>query len=157
MRSVIALILYSFCNVADAKVAVFWQNGFPTVSGQPISRQALGRAFKGEEPEFLDLRGLEGANTLAEADLLVMPYGSAFPVEAWTNIHGYLKRGGNLLVIGGQPFRVPVSAVKAISWKANRRTRTLVNSVSCTPMRRLKKTAEPSSGSRDIAFCLPLS
>ncbi len=111
MRYVITLVLFSFCKLADAKVAVFWQNGFPTVSSQPISRQALERAFKGEEPVFVDLQGLKSANLPAEADLLIMPYGSAFPAEAWSSIHGYLKRGGNLLVIGGQPFRVPVSTV----------------------------------------------
>src|SRR4051794_8291622 len=111
MRYVIALLLFSFCKVASAKVAVFWENGFPTVRSQPISRQALERAFLGEEPVFVDLQGLKGGNVLEQADLLVIPYGSAFPVDAWTSIHGYLKRGGNLLVIGGQPFRVPVSAV----------------------------------------------
>jgi hypothetical protein len=31
MRSAITLILFSFCKVASAKVAVFWENSFPTV------------------------------------------------------------------------------------------------------------------------------
>ena len=48
---------------------------------------------------------------LAGAGLLVLPYGSAVPVEGWSAIQGYVRGGGNLLVLGGQPFRVPVSQV----------------------------------------------
>ena len=36
--------------------------------------------------------------------LLVLPYGSAFPEEAWPSIHAFLQHGGNLLVLGGRPF-----------------------------------------------------
>ena len=36
--------------------------------------------------------------------LLVLPYGSAFPEQVWPDIYAYLQRGGNLLVVGGQPF-----------------------------------------------------
>jgi hypothetical protein len=50
-------------------------------------------------------------DALANVDLLVLPYGSAFPVEAWKSIERYLDGGGNLLVIGGQPLRVPVNLV----------------------------------------------
>src|SRR5207245_2951699 len=39
-----------------------------------------------------------------------LPYGSAVPVDAWPSIHAYLQTGGNLLILGGQPFRVPVTA-----------------------------------------------
>jgi Beta-galactosidase len=38
------------------------------------------------------------------ARLLVLPYGSAFPEEAWPEIFGFLQNGGNLLVLGGRPF-----------------------------------------------------
>jgi hypothetical protein len=110
MRYVTSILLFVFCTAASARVVVFWQNGFPTVGSQPVSRQALERAFKGEEPAFIDVQGLNGANALAEADLLVMPYASAFPPEAWSSIRGYLRHGGDLLVLGGQPFHVPVSA-----------------------------------------------
>ena len=43
------------------------------------------------------------------ADLLVLPYGSACPTDAWNAIRTYLHAGGNLLVIGGQPLHVPVT------------------------------------------------
>jgi len=45
-------------------------------------------------------RALQSADT----HLLVLPYGSAFPEAAWSDIQQYLQRGGNLLVIGGRPF-----------------------------------------------------
>src|SRR5208283_1517545 len=47
----------------------------------------------------------------AGADLLVLPYGSAAPADAWSAILTYLRNGGNLLVLGGQPLRVPVTRV----------------------------------------------
>jgi hypothetical protein len=36
--------------------------------------------------------------------LLILPFGSAFPEAAWSAIHAFLARGGNLLVVGGRPF-----------------------------------------------------
>jgi hypothetical protein len=36
--------------------------------------------------------------------LLILPYGSAFPEAAWSEIQAFLSRGGNLLVLGGRPF-----------------------------------------------------
>jgi hypothetical protein len=92
----------------QAKVVVFWQPGFPTVASQPVGRATLDRAFNGLEAVFVGEALLSAPATLSEADLLVLPYGSAIPVEAWKSIQSYLQGGGNLLVIGGQPLRVPV-------------------------------------------------
>ena len=36
--------------------------------------------------------------------LFILPYGSAFPESAWSDIQSFLRRGGNLLVLGGRPF-----------------------------------------------------
>ena len=36
--------------------------------------------------------------------LCILPYGSAFPEDAWPELFSYLQRGGNLLVLGGKPF-----------------------------------------------------
>ena len=94
-----------------AKVVVFWQAGFPTVASQPIDRANLGKALEGLEPVFADEASLSALDTLSSADLLVLPYGSAVPVEVWKSIERYLDGGGNLLVIGGQPLRVPVRLV----------------------------------------------
>ncbi len=92
----------------SAKVVVFWQDGFPTIASQPIGHDTLSKALDG--PVFAGVEGLRDPAVLAGADLLVLPYGSAFPAEDWTAIRDYLRGGGNLLVLGGQAFRVPVAA-----------------------------------------------
>ena len=92
----------------SAKVIVFWQPGFPFVDSQPVERVSLQHALDGLQPEYADLAALRDAKVLDAADLLVLPYGSAFPADAWATIAHYLAGGGNLLVLGGQPFRVPV-------------------------------------------------
>lgn len=94
-----------------AKVVVLWQPGFPTIASQPIERTSLDKALEGLEPAFEDETTLAAPDSLAAADLLVLPYGSAVPVAAWKSIERYLDAGGNLLVIGGQPLRVPVNLV----------------------------------------------
>jgi hypothetical protein len=96
----------------QAKVVIFWQPGFPTVASQPVDRATLDKALLGLEPVFADEAGLAAPETLSNADLLVLPYGSAVPVAAWKSMERYINAGGNLLVIGGQPLRVPVSLVK---------------------------------------------
>jgi hypothetical protein len=95
----------------DAKTVVLWQAGFPTVASQPIDRATLDKALDGLEPVFADVESLAAQETLSNADLLVLPYGSALPVEAWKGIERYMNAGGNLLVIGGQPLRTPVTLV----------------------------------------------
>jgi len=94
-----------------AKTVVFWQAGFPTVASQPIDRATLDKALTGLDPLFADVESISAPETLSNADLLVLPYGSALPVEAWKGIERYLNAGGNLLVIGGQPLRTPISLV----------------------------------------------
>jgi Beta-galactosidase len=91
-----------------AKVVVFWQPGFPTVGSEPIDRQALTRALDGMDASFADLNALKTAGALDQADLLVLPYGSAVPVDAWSAVERYLHGGGSLLILGGQPLQVPV-------------------------------------------------
>ena len=112
-RTLWILFAVSFVSVQlQAKVVVFWQPGFLTVASQPVDRASLDKALQGLEPVFADEADLVAPETLSNADLLVLPYGSAVPVEAWRNIKRYLDAGGNLLVIGGQPLRVPVGLVK---------------------------------------------
>src|SRR5581483_10502101 len=56
------------------------------------------------------LWGMEAMKGLdpARVELLVLPYGSCFPKDAWVPILEYLKKGGNLLALGGRPLEVPV-------------------------------------------------
>jgi hypothetical protein len=111
MRKLLAhfsILLVSVC-ASFAKVAVFFQPGFPTVESEPFSRATLDKALEGMDPAFLDLQALKNGSSLSTAELLVLPYGSAVPSDAWTNIHTFVEHGGSLLILGGQPFRVPVT------------------------------------------------
>lgn len=92
-----------------ARTVVFWQPGFPTVASQPIEQSSLLQALNGMDAQFADVKGLNEPATLSGADLLILPYGSAVPAGAWKAIEDYLHEGGNLLIVGGQPLRVPVT------------------------------------------------
>jgi len=106
--AVIAIAVLSSA-LLHAKTVVFWQPGFPTVASEPVERAALEQALAGMDPQLADLKSLNDPATLAGAGLLILPYGSAVPAAAWKPIEGYLHEGGNLLILGGQPFRVPVN------------------------------------------------
>ena len=106
---VILLALLSLPIALHARVVVFWQPGFPTVASQPLDRPTLEQALAGLDPVFADESALDRPDTLRAAELLVLPYGSAVPVQSWKTIDAYLNAGGNLLILGGQPLRVPVT------------------------------------------------
>lgn len=89
------------------KVAVFWEEVFPFLETTPITRATLQRATGGDAA-FLDASQLIAGLNAGQYDLLVLPYGSAFPVEAWGAIYSYLQSGGNLVNLGGRPFHIPV-------------------------------------------------
>ncbi len=92
----------------SAKVVVFWQEGFPAVESEAPPRDALEHALGSMQPVFAGVGDLARPETLRGADLLVLPYGSAFPTEAWSQIQQYIRSGGHLLNLGGRPFFVPV-------------------------------------------------
>ena len=91
-----------------AKVVVFSQPGFPTIASDPIDRATLTRALDGMNPAFLDLAAINTHGAFDGASLLILPYGSALPVDAWPAIQQYLHSGGNLLILGGLPLQVPI-------------------------------------------------
>jgi hypothetical protein len=103
-------LLLNVAFALDAKVVVFWEEGFPAVESQPVSRETLGRALQSLGPvSFASLDDLARPETLRGADLLVLPYGSAVPVDGWGTILAHLQAGGNLLTLGGRPLYVPVA------------------------------------------------
>ena len=104
----ILLVLFSFSSPITAKVVVFYQGGFPTVDSQPIQQETLRTALGEMQPLFAGIEELKKPETLRDADFLVLPYGSAFPADAWKQISTYLQEGGNLLTLGGRPLLVPV-------------------------------------------------
>jgi len=110
MRTIAKIILALCISISAAygKVVVFWQDGFPTLESQPVPQETLRNALDGLQPEFTSLDELIKPATLHGAELLVLPYGSAVPTDAWAAVQEYLQAGGNLLVLGGRPLTIPV-------------------------------------------------
>ena len=101
MRSwlIFSSLLLSWICPVYGKVVVFWQEGFPAVETQPLARQTLNEALQNMQPGFASIDEMK-LETLKDAELLVLPYGSAFPAETWKTILSYLEQGGNLLNLG---------------------------------------------------------
>jgi hypothetical protein len=93
------------------RALVFRAAGFPTVDAPAIDDSVLDTAFSGLPVDRAsNVNELVTRLVLRDVDVLVLPYGSAFPVEAWPRIRSFLKRGGGLAVLGGAPFHEPVRA-----------------------------------------------
>lgn len=88
-----------------AAVVVFWEDTFPAADSPAPRRGQLEALLRGAE--FAGAQHLGEALRAGETRLLVLPFGSAFPETQWPAISAYLERGGNLLVLGGQPFTRP--------------------------------------------------
>ena len=97
-----------------ARLAVFRAPGFPTIDAQPIAASTLERALAGLPATVFDSpEALASGLSLAQAEVLLLPNGSAFPLEAWPAIRGFVKAGGGLVVLGGAPFEQPVLRLAA--------------------------------------------
>ena len=111
-------ILFFLQSIADAhnrihgpgkKVACFMADNFPTVDAPGIDPAMLKESLQDCDVEYF--KSIESINTNLTADrfsVLVLPYGSAFPVDAWQTIQSFISHGGSLVVFGGYPFHQPV-------------------------------------------------
>ncbi|NIR46841.1 MAG: hypothetical protein GWN99_20320, partial [Gemmatimonadetes bacterium] len=97
------------------RVALFRQSDFPSIDGIAIDPSELRAALDGLRVTYLDVEGLSRLDPAA-FDVLVTPYGSAFPKPAWSHLHAYLNGGGNWVNLGGAPLAVPVRRESG-SWK----------------------------------------
>jgi hypothetical protein len=87
---------------APSVVVVFRETGFPAADSASPSPEELQKLFAGAH--FASADELRTELNFSTTRVLVLPYGSAFPEEAWSDIFGFLQRGGNLMVLGGMPF-----------------------------------------------------
>jgi hypothetical protein len=87
---------------APSVVVVFRETGFPAADSASPSPEELQKLFVGAH--FASADELRTELSFSTTRVLVLPYGSAFPEEAWSDIFGFLQRGGNLMVLGGMPF-----------------------------------------------------
>jgi hypothetical protein len=101
-RYLLAGVLVFLPSCSFAKTVVFWQPGFPAADSPAPDEATLRAAFA--DAAFADAAQLPDALAGNGADLLVLPYGSAWPEADWAAILKYLDRGGNLIVLGGKPF-----------------------------------------------------
>jgi hypothetical protein len=106
MLGISAILLFLFSELAAGQdkpaVVILAEPGFPAADSTVASPQQLAGWVPGAQLVSVEqLRQLLNSPTTA---LLILPYGSAFPEEAWPEIHQFLQRGGNLAVLGGQPF-----------------------------------------------------
>ncbi|HVN48064.1 MAG TPA: beta-galactosidase [Bacteroidota bacterium] len=101
-----------------SKTIVFYEKNFPAVDNGSINRNVLEDALSALHPQFIDLAELLKKNSLDDCTLLVLPYGSAFPADAWATLQAYVTHG-NLLVLGGTPFFVPVRKINS-EWQIER-------------------------------------
>ena len=92
-----------------SRVAVLWEPDFRAYEGcGDIPRETLQAALDNFTVEFLGERDLIAQLDATRFDLLVTPYGSAFPKRIWNTLLKYLRAGGNWLNIGGIPLSRPV-------------------------------------------------
>ncbi len=93
------------------RIAVFYESSFPAADGIAVDRQTLQDATKGFDSEFLGVEDLVKRLSTSNFDLLLNPYGSTFPKQAFDRISGFLADGGNWVNLGGSPFSLPVDRV----------------------------------------------
>ena len=108
VKSAIIMTLLLFCcSIAFAaqtspSIIVLSEAGFPAADTAAPSQNQLKNIFPAAH--FVSVNQLETALNKDQPRLLVLPYGSAFPEQSWPSIFHFLQTGGNLLVLGGQPF-----------------------------------------------------
>ena len=95
-----APVLLQAQNFSDT---VIWsESGLPSADSAVAAPTQLQQIFP--QARIASTEGLPGQLQDANTHLLILPQGSVVPEAAWSSIHSYLRRGGNLLVVGGQPF-----------------------------------------------------
>lgn len=108
-----AAVLTSLPGIINAQatptIAVFREHGFPRIQSADINLEFA--------VTYLSEAELIARLNTRHFNLLINPYGSAFPKRAWNAILKYLQAGGNWLNCGGVPFSRPVVRT-ASGWHA---------------------------------------
>ena len=102
------------------RVAVLNEPSFPAVDTPAVRPEILGAALDGLDVTYLTVAELGERLSPERLDVLVTPYGSAFPKEAWPSLRRYLEGAGNWVNVGGAPCAVPVERV-AGEWRPQAR------------------------------------
>lgn len=92
---------------------IFYDETFPYDGVRPGEEDL---AMLREAAQVTEAEGLESALNGLAGGTLVMLHAPYVPKQAWTAVLAFLKRGGNLLSLGGAPFKRPVRK-EAGAWK----------------------------------------
>jgi hypothetical protein len=100
--SIFLLIIQSLLSAqtGSSGIVVLTEAGLAAADSATPSTAQLTAIFSDAQLATVD----QLPDTLPSAHLLILPYGSVFPEEAWPSIKQFLDRGGDLLVLGGRPF-----------------------------------------------------
>lgn len=97
-------------------IAIFREEGFPATDlPKNLSTEWLKKNLQaqGYGVSYFDTSQLLN-NSLFNSnkvDLLMLPYGETFPIDAFNAIKNYLQDGGGLFTVAGRPFWLPVKKV----------------------------------------------
>src|SRR6202166_2481649 len=83
-------------------MVVLFESGFIGADSAAPSQAQLRKMVPGAR--FASAEQLRTQLSEPSPRLLVLPYGSAFPENAWSSIYAFLQGGGDLLVLGGRAF-----------------------------------------------------
>ncbi len=107
-RLTLCLSLSCALSAAPPRVVVFAPPGFPAVDSPGAPVETLARQCPELEVQQAESPTRLGALLDQRPSVLVLPHGSAFPVDAFEAIRAHLERGGHLVNVGGAPFQQPV-------------------------------------------------
>ena len=95
-------------DAAMPRVTLFLEPDFPAIDVPAPDALALMKDLVTARLCVAGLDSLAAALAPGRTDVLILPYGSAFPMQAWPALHAYLAAGGNWINLGGVPLAVPV-------------------------------------------------
>ncbi|NUN71385.1 MAG: hypothetical protein HUU02_16940, partial [Bacteroidetes bacterium] len=89
------------------RIAVLWDERYGSAVHWRITQPELRKIFDPSTTKFLTADDAVTMLLRTSFDLLIIPSGPDFPVNAFPAILSFLRSGGNLLCLGGAPFSIP--------------------------------------------------
>jgi hypothetical protein len=142
---------------APRRVAVFRASGFPTTDFPSIPAPVLDVALAGLPADTLgSVRELKERLNLHNRDVLVLPYGSSFPLDAWIELRDFLRAGGGLVVLGGAPFHQPVLQAESGAWHLGVRQQSFARELLIGPAERVEVASSWKTSIAEPSWSIPV-
>lgn len=113
-KNILLLLCFVFLSHTDAqtakgRIAFFIADGFPTSDAPIIDDNIKMEIAREYNADVLNsVKSINERLNVSNYDLLILAYGSAFPLDCWQTINNFLNFGGSLVYLGGSPFYQPV-------------------------------------------------